>query len=328
MKAVTLLGEKRSGVVLRSLLALCILVFITGCKKDYPEPVIPNPPATLTFNVTPNKDTVKKGDSVLVTWTSKNAKICTASLNGVKQTLEVNGSKYFPITQNTFFEWTFTSEGTETKSSETKTFTFTVFVSDDTKPAPTLTLTSTPNRTEIGGSVTINIVATNYTSVSSVDIPGVTGPGQYEVSNLTETTTFHAEAIGEGGTVSKTITITVDPIVLPSKTDLLVFDRWYEDTVWYKNAEADPWEFLVLSNSEWISYHTDGTVNRYEPPNIIISYGAWWWSPGEVYLMGAYTNTVVRLDSTTLIIMRNEDCPSCPLGYKIVMRKFIHKPHN
>lgn len=340
MKTEISLGGKLSGYVLR-LSDLFVALFLVGifiltscAKEDQIEPVIP--PTNLKADVKVDKDTILPNEKVTFTLTSENAQSCVVTLNGAEEIAQpVNGKKEFTLTQSTFFEWTFYSDSTKLKSSDTKTFTFMIFVSDDIKPMPTLTLTSTPSRVEIGGSVTINIVATNYISVTSSDIPGVNGPGSYEVTNLTETTTFHAQAVGEGGTVSKTITITVDPPVGPDSTALLKLDRWYVDTVWTRASENDLWEILrVGSNGEWTVYTADNNMNGkiyyYRHPGVTpFGDGIWSWSSDFKYILHGSNDfdkeKVNKLDSSNLVLENKAICLGCSVPYVFHKTRYSHQ---
>lgn len=299
---------------------LFLVILITGCKKDETEPVAPNPPATLTFEVKSSSDTISKGEKVTYTIIS-NADSCIASLSsGEKYKITTNGTKSFSPNQTTIFNFAFY------KGNFTLAKIYTTFVRDSTPKAPSLILNANPSQVSFDGKSTISFHAVDADSVTS-NLPGVRGTSDsIQTPSLQVSTTYTFKAWGKGGTKIDSIKISVSPQVLPTKTDLLVYRSWSDDTVWYKQEESAPWEFLFFPNLEWTIYSRDGMVNVYEPPNTLISAGTWSWTENEEYLItGYYTNTVIRLDSTTMILKRMEACFNCPSGYMIVMRKYIHK---
>jgi len=325
MKTSNLLRRETLRRVLSMFLGLCIL-FTIGCTKDPidpPEQLPVDTSYTLKLydaNVPILMDTVYKkiGDMFDFSWDYKGGKSFEILKDGNHFSFASSGKESILVAKQIVFN--FKVDGKKVRSQ--------VIILIQEVNLPVITLSASPSRGAPGTVFNITVVISDANSASS-DLPSFSGvSGTFSTPALTATTTYSFYATNEDGTTTKTITITVDPPVGPDSTDLLVLDRWYEGIVKYKNYESDPWDSLVPSTIyEWTIYYRDGTKKTFEPPSTVVSYGIWWWSENKEYLMGAYTNTVIRLDSTTLILKRNEACSSCPLGYKIVMREWTHQQY-
>lgn len=245
MKAIALIGERRSGAVLRGLLVLGIFVtFLTGCKKEFTEPEDINPSATqLEASVLPMPDTVPVGSCVYLEVNSKNGKYLDITLNGVKQPsvafIEGNARKLFTILGNSTFTINIVGENTiPLVLTEMRNVVAKEVVASH--PKPTITLTATPLRTESGTSVVINLMTTDANAVAST-LSGVSGTfGNFPTPPLMETTTYTFTAIGEGGVTVDSITIIVEPKICPFYGYIQLFP-WKTIKLEYRYLEGNIW---------------------------------------------------------------------------------------
>ena len=288
---------------------LSLVILLQGCTKDTTEPV--NPPATLTYDVKANKDTVKKGESVTFEWTS-NAKLCTLSINGAQESVSVKGKKDFPLTQNTFFVFTFTSE---TKSVKVETFSKMVFVKDEVLPkAPTFSsLTASPNRTDVGGSALITFSTTDADSVTS-NLVGVHGTsGSFPTPALQKTTTYTFKAWGKGGTAVDSITIVVNEPPVLTFMNYITAHPWGILSKQYKYYEGDLWVPIEPSPESLLNKHIFQANNWWECYNKNVLIGNGPFSITDSVLTWGVNKKIIALNETTMVIKFKVICLSgCP----------------
>ena len=325
MKAIDLLGEKRSGTVLSSLLALCIFFFfLTGCKKDVPEPEDIIPPVTLLeASVLPIPDTVPKGSSVYIQWTS-NAKSLEIAINGEPQPLfEGVGKKLFVIKVNSSFRFTFTGEKT-TPLVLTETRNIIAAEVIIPHPKPTVTLTA-PLITEFGTSVSIKLETTDANSVIS-SLPGVSGTfGNFPTPQLQETTTYTFAAYGEGGVTVDSITIQVEPKKNPFYGYIQAFPwrvikaeyRYLEGTIWF---DGDP-SAAILSRKNVFLENLNYEVYQF---GILINWGNQYSISDSILIWGGWENKIDTLNQNRMVL----EYISCTLaGTDCLMNRVTYKEY-
>ncbi|MCI5208646.1 MAG: hypothetical protein D3910_07595, partial [Candidatus Electrothrix sp. ATG2] len=159
--------------------------------------VIPTNPVP-TVSLATNKLQIIRGNSVTLSWESSYADSLTITpdLGG---TLPLTGSEtVYPETTTTYTVTATNANGTATDS-----VTITVI-----PPSPTITLTATPTDIMAGETAVLSWSTTDADSVSfNQGINGVPLQGTLTVSP-TETNTYIATATGQGGTTSKSVTVT------------------------------------------------------------------------------------------------------------------------
>jgi hypothetical protein len=162
--------------------------------------VAPSPAVTLTG--TPS--TVATGGSATLTWSSTDATSCTASGGWTGAKATSGNQSTGPLTASTNFTLTCSGPG----GSATRTVTVTV------APSPAVTLTGTPSTVATGGSSTLTWSSTNATSCTASG--GWTGAkatnGSQSTGALNATTNFTLTCSGQGGSATRTVTVTVTPL--------------------------------------------------------------------------------------------------------------------
>ncbi len=139
-----------------------------------------------------------------LTWTVTNATTCTAS-GGWNGSVATSGTwSTGALTSSTTYTLTCSGNGGSTSASNT--------IVVDTPPSPTLTFTASPNTVNFGGASTLQWSATNATScTASGGWLGTIGTsGSSSTGGLTTDTTFNLSCSGSGGSVNKSITVTVN----------------------------------------------------------------------------------------------------------------------
>jgi phospholipase C len=168
------------------------------------------PPPAPTVNLTAAPMTITAGDTSTLTVTATNATSLTiAGTDGTAFTqpaLPVAGGTE-PVTPKQ------TTTYVATASNATGSVTSTVIVTVNQPASPTVTITANPASIAQGGSSTLDVVATNATSVTvtGTDSSSYTlaATGGTKVVSPTATTTYTATADGAGGTTPATATTTV-----------------------------------------------------------------------------------------------------------------------
>jgi peptidoglycan-associated lipoprotein len=152
-----------------------------------------------------SRDEINKGDPVTVSWESKKAK--TVELNGQK--VEKIGAQTVTPEQTTTYELVARRGKKQARDSAT------VNVITVTAPAPAITLTAEPGAIEVGQTATLRWSAENATTVNISGLGEVARSGEREVSPR-ESTTYTAEARGEGGVATASARVTVTEPAPPS----------------------------------------------------------------------------------------------------------------
>lgn len=176
----------------------------------------------LTVGFTPS--TVAVGQSTTLTWSSTGATTCTGYENGSPaqynpDNVGLNGSATQTASETKTYTFTCAGPG----GSVTKSVTVTVA---KVEPTPTLTFTATPSTVTAGQSATLTWSSTNATSCTTY----LQGMEQYPPQNLGlsgsdtgsfyETRTHVVTCVGQGGSVTKSVTVTVVPAITNTNTEI------------------------------------------------------------------------------------------------------------
>lgn len=141
---------------------------------------------------------VKPGDPVTVSWETKNAK--KIEVNG--ESAEKIGAKTVTPKQTTTYEVVARRGRKEARDKASVTV---VVVKP---PMPTISLKADPSAIDLGRNTVLSWVATNASTVTISGLGEVPASGQREVSPRVSTT-YTANAIGEGGNASASARVTV-----------------------------------------------------------------------------------------------------------------------
>lgn len=175
------------------------------CGED-PEPEPEEPTLTLIANPL----SIMQGSTTTLTWNSEHADSCAAS-GGWSGNKALDGSEVVTPSASTTYTLTCIGEGGSVSASVS------VSVMMPT-PQPTLEFTATPSSMTNGATSTLSWISSNATSCTASG--GWTGSralsGTLVVSPAT-TTLYTLECVGEGGSVSKDVTVMV---VLPDAPGL------------------------------------------------------------------------------------------------------------
>jgi phospholipase C len=161
-----------------------------------------------TVTVTVNNSSITAGQSVTLTWTSTNATSITITPSVGQSPLPLSGSVSLSPTANT----TYTAVAAGAGGTAQKTVT--VSVTGTPLVLPTVSFTATPTSVMVGSLVTFTWVTTNATtfsvtpSIQAEDDIGMALSGTTTIV-ASSTQTYVATAIGPGGTVTQSVTVTL-----------------------------------------------------------------------------------------------------------------------
>jgi hypothetical protein len=167
------------------------------------------PAPTLTLSANPT--TIPSGQTSVLSWTTSNATSCTATggWSGSKATL---GSQTVgPLSATTSYSLQCTGSGGTVSRSVTVT------VSSSSPPAPTVTLTANPTSVASAGSSMLTWSSTNATSCTASGAWSGTksASGNESTGALTSTASYTLNCSGSGGSVERTVTVTVSAATEP-----------------------------------------------------------------------------------------------------------------
>jgi hypothetical protein len=299
-------------------LILFLTLFFLRCEKNPNDPVIP---ATLTYSVHWDKDTVSKGYTVFVEWTSENATAVDLEINGGNIPISVNGSKSFVLYTTSTFLFTFIGEDT------VMTKTFVVFV-ETVPPPPEPPVIELPDSIHTPFNTSINIIVqiTGATSTSS-DLPGFSGlsGGIFSTPILMDTVIYHFFASNEFGTAEDSIIIFVDPPLPPTFMDFITEHPWSAVSgVVSCMCDEGPWYNMSFSQEQLdIKYFfkKNGTWEGYLY-GILVGNGTF--SIVDSILIWGAEYQIKVLNSTTMtIINSNELTIGCPGDVGCAIRTYV-----
>lgn len=165
------------------LIALIVLATGMACKPQ--------------VSLQANRNQVRQGEEVTLSWTSKHAQ--TVTING--EPVAKTGSKTVQPRQTTNYEAVARRRNKEARA-------FVRVEVEIPTPAPTLNFSADRDVIERGQTTTLRWSATNADSVEITGIGQMAASGSHQVAPTTSTT-YTATAIGPGGTESKSLRITV-----------------------------------------------------------------------------------------------------------------------
>ncbi|MEO1575902.1 MAG: hypothetical protein AAFU65_13225, partial [Pseudomonadota bacterium] len=182
-------------------MAAGLFAFLYGCSGSASgdEDIAPAP--TVSFSASPTS--VDSGGTATLTWSTTNATSCTAG-GGWSGGKAVNGSETTgAITADTTFDLTCTGDGGDTTRSVT--------VSVNATSGPTLTFSASPDTIAFNTASQLNWVSQNAdTCTASGAWSGQKVlSGSATTGNLSQTSEFVLTCTGAGGSVSRSVTVTV-----------------------------------------------------------------------------------------------------------------------
>lgn len=175
-----------------------------GSASVQVQVVTDNPVPTVDLSADPAE--VAPGEPAMLSWTTSDASSCTASggWSGSKPTMGSEATR--PLSQNTTFTLTCTGAGGTSSDSVQVTV-----ASEPLPPAPTLAFSASP--TTVSGSQTSTLTwsATNATSCVAGGAWAGNKPvtGSDTVGPLATTSTYTLTCTGDGGSETKTVTVSV-----------------------------------------------------------------------------------------------------------------------
>ena len=186
-----------------------VSLFAFGLLSSATHAAASNKPR-LTLLVQPS--TINAGQSATLSWSTRNVTSCTAS-GGWSGSKATSGSESTgALGATTSFRLVCTGDGGTVSRRVTVTVT--------ALPAPTLTLTANPTSLLTGGAATLTWSATNATACTASG--GWSGSkatsGSESTGALDTTTTYALDCTGDGGTVSRSVTVTVTAPPAPTLT--------------------------------------------------------------------------------------------------------------
>ncbi|MEK7602223.1 MAG: peptidoglycan-binding protein [Patescibacteria group bacterium] len=202
----------------------------TTTVKTAPAKTPPPAPADTTLTFSSSDSSVVVGTSYTLRWSSQHAESCTAS-GEWSGTFSTKGSKTFTPTTEGTRTYILTCYGKSGSVVGSQTVVVTAntdpVVAPPPAPAPSLTFTATPTTVTSGGSTTLTWTTKDATSCTGTG-DGITGTQPTSktvtVSNITSDRTFSLSCTGAGGTVAKSLTVTVtEPTPVPTVAPTLIF---------------------------------------------------------------------------------------------------------
>lgn len=163
-----------------------------------------------TVSLSPSPTSVPAGGASTLTWSSSNANACTAS-SGWSGSKPTSGTERRTINASSTF--TLTCSNTQGQSAS-RSATVTVAA---VPPAPTLTLSAWPTSIGAGDNTYLTWSSQNTTGcvASGAWAGNKAASGRQNSALLYSSTAFNLECAGPGGTISRSVSVTVDPNVAP-----------------------------------------------------------------------------------------------------------------
>lgn len=177
-----------------------------------PPDACPTPPTpTLSVHATPS--TIVVGGSSTLSWVSANTNSCSGSWTS--QALSLNGTVQVSPTSTTTYTVGCHGPGGYVES-------YASVIVNSAPPVPTMTFTANPATITVGQSSTLSWTSTGADHCYVGGAPGQDVPSGTAVVSPTTTTTYEAGCTGPGGTVTKQVTVTVNPASAPTCHGLYV----------------------------------------------------------------------------------------------------------
>jgi hypothetical protein len=174
-----------------------------------------------TVSLSASPTSVSAGGTSRLTWSSSNANACTASgaWSGSRST---SGTEQRTVSANATFTLT-CSNAQGQRASRSVTVTVAAV-----PPAPTLTFTAWPTRIGPGDNTGLTWSSQNTTGcVASGGWAGNKASSGKQVSTLLyASTAFNLDCTGPGGTISRSVSVTVDPNIAPRPLVTMSLSPW------------------------------------------------------------------------------------------------------
>jgi hypothetical protein len=176
-------------------------------------------PPTISLSASPTS--VPSGGKSTLTWSSSNANACTAS-GGWSGSRATSGTEQRTINAHSTF--TLTCSNTQGQSASRSV---TVSVGA-VPPAPTLTFSAWPSKIGRGDNTSLTWNSPNTTGcAASGGWAGNKAVSGTQISALLySSTAFNLDCTGPGGTISRSVSITVDPALAPRPLVTMALKPW------------------------------------------------------------------------------------------------------
>ena len=164
-----------------------------------------------SLSMTANPDQVNPGQTSTITWLAQNSVSCRADGSSWTSSIETGGSQSVgPMTKTTVFTMLCLS-----KEGGPITESITIVVNDpNNQPAPSLTISASPNQIIENQTTSISWSTTDATSCSAVGgwSNKTSAVDSQIVGPLTDTTRYRMTCTGPGGSITRSTTVTVNPM--------------------------------------------------------------------------------------------------------------------
>lgn len=228
----------------RSLIIAALPALLVACKtaNDGDAAQLSGGPApTPSVSLSANPLAVAAGEMSTLTWSSANADACAASGSWSGERPASGNENVGPLAQDSQFTLTCSGEGGSASQSVTVTV-------NSGNNSPTLNFTSTAGVVPQGGSATLNWNSTNADScMASGDWSGARSTSGSEVTGgLTDNATFTLTCNGPGGSVSRTVSVTVTPVeqsAVSGSVDSSLINRSGQNRIYVFAGAVSPDDF-------------------------------------------------------------------------------------
>jgi len=326
MKTRNFLGKKRSGVILRSLLALCIFTIVAGCKKD--SEVVPKEEEPIV-SLSPLGQVTYEGTPILVTW-SVVGKVSSflVKKNGAFFSDSLVGSFLVSApTENQKFEIEAVSESWEAIHRQLE------IIIPGQQPLPEFEYAYTKGSILYDTEDTIFWSAKNATKVFYIFPDGnkmlLPVKGFLAMGKLKKDTIYHPlEAQGVGGTIvsSELKTIVAPPTfmdritVSPLSVDSSHVSCTGEDGTWelaYTTQKDRDTRYVFQRNGTWIAY-------RY---GVMVNYDLFSISEVDsIFVFGGRVCKILSFENGVMITTSQVSSFGCPGNIGFVKEFYLPKP--
>ena len=228
----------------------------TGDTKDFYTPAcpVPNP----TVNLYANPSSIQYGGNSTLSWSSTNTTSCSA--NWTTSTATSGSKVVYPI-KTTIYSIVCTGPGGDTSDSTSVTV-------SSPPQVPTVTISANPTSVSYNGSSMLIWSSTNATSCNATGAwsGAKATSGSQSTSNLTSSKTYTLTCIGEGGSATDSVTVTVSPILQPT-VDLVANPA----NIQYGGSSTLSWNSnnATSCSASWTTSHTTSGSKTVYPTSTI-----------------------------------------------------------
>jgi len=282
MKTRNFLEKKRSGVILRSLLALCIFTIVAGCKKDPID--LPQPPPSdslilkLSLNGVQVLNTysleIGNGDKVCLVWEYTGKTPFQILMNGQHFSERLKGDTSVTVSESLIFR--FTVQGNLLSQQ--------INVSLKIENVlPTITsFTSSKDTIAVGDSVVLTLRYSNgdTNSITSNSIPTLISLNNDSVVSLTVfptvNTRYTATVWNKYGSASAFLDVIVTEPPLPTNIDIVSAHPWSIKSPYLRKCSLEnSWDTISINDQGWLDeknfFYSDYTEKTYRYGEVVLN---------------------------------------------------------